>query len=275
MTDRYTELVYGRRDLENRFSYWWEKVKNCGISVPKTMVFKVPHSVFKDWYGNGHAAYREWVREEVEPALTENGLVGPLFVKNAVFSNKFDAKYCFCNAWDISDAMNAINETAMEMIMGYCGEDELVVRERIPYDPRITPCIYHGLPLRPEFRIFYDFDTREVLYSCNYWEYDYVRPHLYDATDLIVFDHERAHIEEEFLHYREVVESMVHNAMREVKGLSGPWSIDIMLKVTPSSHIRPLWERKDFFLIDMAVAEQSAYWEFREERMQLHREQLQ
>ena len=37
-----------------------------------------------------------------------------------------------------------------------------------------------------------------------------------------------------------------------MEGLSGPWSVDLMMT-----------EAGEMYLIDMAVAEQSAYWEFR------------
>ncbi len=74
----------------------------------------------------------------------------------------------------------------------------MVVRERIRHDERVTPCIYHGLPLRSEFRVFYDFDLKKVLFTANYWDYDSVYGRLYDATDKIIFDHERERLESTF-----------------------------------------------------------------------------
>ena len=44
----------------------------------------------------------------------------------------------------------------------------------------------------------------------------------------------------------------VAKAMSCVEGLSGPWSVDVMLD-----------EDQGYWLIDMAVAEMSAYWEDR------------
>lgn len=46
--------------------------------------------------------------------------------------------------------------------------------------------------------MFYDFDTRKPIFTANYWDYDYVYPHLHDATDKIVFEHERERIEGAF-----------------------------------------------------------------------------
>ena len=32
---------------KNNFSYWFPKIKNCGIKVPDTMIFKVPEEIRK------------------------------------------------------------------------------------------------------------------------------------------------------------------------------------------------------------------------------------
>lgn len=140
---------------------------------------------------------------------------------------------------------------------GTCGTSELVVRERIQHDRRITPTIYDGLPLRPEFRVFYDFDRREPIFIANYWEYDYIRNNngldkLYDLTDKIVFDYMREPQAKKYEEKKDEILQLVADHMQGVQGLAGPWSIDIMLT-----------ERDHPYLIDKAVAEQSAYWEFR------------
>ena len=113
---------------------------------------------------------------------------------------------------------------------------------------------YNGLPLRPEFRVFYDFDTRKPIFTANYWDYDYVYPHLHDATDKIVFEHERERIEGAFKSEKDRVQAMVETAMKRVTGLAGQWSVDILMD-----------EGDNLWLIDMAIAQRSAYWEKRPE----------
>ena len=108
------------------------------------------------------------------------------------------------------------------------------------------------MPLRSEFRVFYDFDLKKVLFTANYWDYDYVYGRLYDATDKIIFDHERERLESTFKEKKSMAEALVAEHMAKVEGLSGPWSVDLMMT-----------EAGEMYLIDMAVAEQSAYWEFR------------
>lgn len=134
------------------------------------------------------------------------------------------------------------------------GADEIVVRKFIESSAGMTPCIYNGLPLRPEFRVFYDFDARKPIFTANYWDYDYVYPHLYHATDKIIFEHERERLEGVYAHFKDAVQDKVADAMQNVQGLTGQWSVDVLMD-----------EREKFWLIDMAIAQRSAYWEMRPE----------
>ena len=105
------------------------------------------------------------------------------------------------------------------------------------------------MPLRPEFRVFYDFDTQEPLYTANYWAYEHVYPNLYEATDKIIFEHEREHLETVFDAQKDKVQCMVAEAMKNgVDGLSGQWSVDVLLDETGK-----------FWLIDMGLAQMSTY----------------
>ena len=111
-----------------------------------------------------------------------------------------------------------------------------------------------ALHLRPEFRVFYDFDARKPIFTANYWDYDYVYPHLYHATDKIIFEHERERLEGVYAHFKDAVQDKVADAMQNVQGLTGQWSVDVLMD-----------EREKFWLIDMAIAQRSAYWEMRPE----------
>lgn len=245
---------YFDRSAQNNFSFWFPKVEHCGIRVPKSVIFKTPEDIISHFYmedsKNDLRAIRGWVDAVVEPGVREAGLSGAIFVKNGTFSNKFEAEACFCSTENLAYSIASINYQALCVDAG--GLDELVVRARIPHDRRKTPCIYGGLPLRPEFRVFYDFDIRTVLFSVNYWDYNYVFPHLYDATDKIVFQHERPRLEYEFKANKQHAEDLIRNRMAGVSGLEGPWSADLLQD-----------DYGQFWLIDMAVAERSAYWEFR------------
>lgn len=125
-----------------------------------------------------------------------------------------------CFDYDLAD--HIANIMYESLCVDAYGESEVVIRNRILHYSDTVPCIYHGLPFRPEFRVFYDFDLKKVLFTANYWDYDYVYPHLYDCTDKIIFDAMREKMEDTFIGYKDHVEEMVANAMKNVEGLEGP-----------------------------------------------------
>ena len=283
MSQTYTDLNYFSRDSElNNFSYWFPKIEHCGIRVPKSVVIPVPEDMWKgetffmENIPEDEARIERFVRENVLPALDRNGFSSPmLFIKNGAFSNKFDAgKCCFC----LKDAYDLVRSISLIQYYSLCnetgGESEIVVRERISSITEIVPEIYSGLPLRPEFRVFYDFDRKEPIFTVDYWEYDYVYPHIFEATDKIVFERMKKHLAKSFRLKKDWVTDIVSDAMKNVTGLEGPWSIDCMLDCYPVEVQQDIIEdlhpdyfgggmETELYLIDMAVAERSAYWDKR------------
>lgn len=246
--DEYAQVLTPEK---NNFSYWYPKIEHCGMNVPKSIIFEVPEEIQKRFFlehEDDYEAIDKWVKEIVIPTL-DNENMHLLFVKNATFSNKFDATTCIVTKHTLLNAIASINYNAL--VVGAEGLSEFVVRERITHDRKNIPCIYNGLPLRSEFRVFYDFTKRKVIFVENYWNYDYVFPNLHDATDKIVFEHEKDRLEREYNTRKQEVCELVAKAMENVEGLEGPWSVDIML------------EGDKYYLIDMALAEMSAYWDKR------------
>lgn len=247
---------------QNNFSFWFPKVKDCGMYIPKTYYMVLPdaqtiqgrmlqEAFFMERQELDLIFIQKFVDCNILPDLTKIGLLGHIFVKNATFSNKFSARGS-CNLYgtfDLARAISNINYAAL--CVGAGGIEEVVVREFIEYDRENTPCIYEGLPLRSEFRVFYDFDKQEPLYTVNYWDYDYTYPNLYEATDRIIFEHERGRLESVFNLQKDNVQNMVAEAMKNgVEGLTGQWSVDVLMDETGK-----------FWLIDMGIAQMSTYWE--------------
>ena len=290
MPDSYSEFkLFSRPEALNNFSHWFPKVQNCGMPVPKSVIVPVPDDLWK-----GETFYMEHYEKNMEeilaftnayvlPAIEEAKIGSLLFLKNATYSGKFDAgRSCFC----MKDRYQLAEHIAQIMYDSLCceagGTSEVVIRERITRNLSTTPCIYNGLPLRPEFRVFYAFDAKKPIFTANYWDYDYVAPHLYEKTDRIVFNAMREAIEDAFEAYKDTVTDLVSDAMSRVEGLSGPWSVDVMLEDYPSSeaiqantellspegvekYVRFMEQQRQpkFWLIDMALAERSSYWENR------------
>ena len=109
------------------------------------------------------------------------------------------------------------------------------------------------MPLHTEFRVFYDFDATKALYCVNYWDYDYVAKNLYSYNDKLVFESYYPKILKEYEMNKNKVCDLVEKHMQSVD-LTGKYSIDIMMDT-----------KKQFWLIDMALARNSAYWNESEE----------
>lgn len=247
-------LDYYRKD-PNNLSFWFPKIKDCGIAVPKTFIFSPPEKVveayFMDDIEKDRETVFEYVKDEILPILPMEMSV--LFVKNGTFSNKYD--FSDCRVMKIAQYLTEkiINQNHTAAMYDAGGLSEIVIRGFIgtlPYIRENIPCIYNGMPLRPEFRIFYDFDKKELLYSVNYWDYEYCHEAIErNITDGIVYNEVYPEIEKFYNEHYKEVENMVLKCMENVQ-LTGKWSVDIMYD-----------EESDmYYLIDMAVAEQSAYW---------------
>ena len=246
---QYAKALYeGDRTNKNLLSYWFPKIENVkGLKVPKTVTIDVPVDIFaaivNDEIGKNLDQITEFVKTEIAPKITSH----VMFIKNGCFSNKFDFRHSITNRERILDDFLAIQYASA--CLGTGGISEINLREVIPHNPAETAAIYGGMPLRTEIRVFYDFDERKILYSANYWDYDYVRPNLHERSDKIIFDACKDEIQNGYEQNREAAESAVNEAMRDVE-LTGRWSVDILID-----------EKGGLWLIDMAVAERSAYWD--------------
>lgn len=246
-TDDYIKEMAESR---NNISYWFPKIENCGIKVPKTVIVPIPvdltRAIHEDRYSKSSVNSQDmfhWVSGKVMPKIQHLGFL--LFVKNGTFSNKFLAYTCMC----VNDPYNLTYNIPFIMyhssILGAGGNTEIAIRERIGHIPE-APTIYCGLPLTTEFRVFYDFDERKVLKTVNYWDYDYCFPHMFNEGDKLIFSHYAPLLQKEFDERKAEVENLVSEHMQNVD-LTGKWSVDIMY-------------RGDYWLIDMALAENSAYY---------------
>lgn len=251
MNEYYNDL---KQDIHN-VSYWFPKVENCGIKVPKTFIKEIPVDLFGhlfiDHPEKDIDCIYNWVKNELMPSIPDD-LRGLIFIKNGAFSNKFDFSTCAikCNILEITRSIIEINYTSLMFDTG--GNTEIVIRERIPFDERTTRTIYHGMPLRNEYRVFYDFDNRKALYVVNYWDWDYCHDTICrNASDKIIYEESYKHLEYIYNKNKDKVMKLVEKHMQNVN-LSGIWSIDILED-----------EQSEFWLIDMALGYRSAYWEER------------
>lgn len=190
------------------------------------------------------------------------------FIKTGTYSSKFD----FRNAKvtgpkevrELGEYLLFIHHQAIMMagpltqpsIYGVSTTNEWVVREYID-DIEGNPTIYKGLPLHTEYRVFIDCDTDEVIGISPYWEPETMKnrfgngsdkdsPHM--MHDYVVY---KAHEKTLMNRYEQNKDKIISEVSKLVKELDlrGQWSLDIMQN------------GEDFWIIDMAIAENSAFYD--------------
>lgn len=234
------------------------------LDIPRTVIIPVPDDIVEAFFmedqSNDLARVIRFVTEHVQPKRMEAGFYPNVFVKNGSFSDKFNFRLCTPGPEPTQMALNlaTINYDAICLDAG--GFTEVVLRECIPYLSSATPCIYNGMPLRTEFRVFYDFDSHEPLYVVNYWDWEYCHEAIErNRTDSIVYKAVYPSMLEKYMSMKDEVVAAVAHDMENVTGLKGIWSVDVMLAEMPQTEYTEASSK--LYLIDMAVARQSAYWD--------------
>ena len=211
----------------NNISHWYPKIKDCGMNVLETVIIQLPDEIFKACFHDepdDEEKIIEFVRNTVMPEIKDR--IKLPFIKNGAFSNKFDFRTCipYLDVYSIALAFCQLNYASLLIETG--GGTEIAIRERILYNETLVPTIYHGMPLRPEFRVFYDFDERKALGCFNYWDFGYCSEAISrNCTDRIVYKSCYPHIENVYRKKKDQVVEMVCEAMKNVE-MTGKWSID-------------------------------------------------
>jgi len=238
--------------------------------IPATKIAKVPLTLlqmtridFQMLTPTTLAIIDEWAMKVFE--LDENK---DYFIKTGTYSSKFDFRNAHVTGAkevrELGEYLTFIQYQAQNMagplsspsIYGVSTTNEWVVREFIE-DKENNPCIYKGLPLHTEYRVFVDCDSDEIIGFNPYWDQEVMLKrfgHGQDANsphqlhDYIIY---KAHEENLMNRYNDNIHTVI-NHVKEILprlDLSGQWSIDIMQN------------GDDFWIIDMAVAETSAFYD--------------
>lgn len=256
----------------NSIGYWFPKLKDAAegqyfFKVPKTKIVKVPLPIlqltrveFYELTPTTLDVVNRWAYEAF--GLDENKTY---FVKTGTYSSKFD----FRNAKvttpqevrELGSYLLYIHYQANQMASPFCQPciygvsttNEWCVREYIE-DVEGNPCIYHGMPLHTEYRVFIDCDTKEVLGIAPYWRPDIMKNRFANGPDADNADMKHdyviyaAHEEKLMDRYEKNKDTVLRNVQELLMDLdlTGQWSLDVMQNGT------------DFWLIDMADASSSA-----------------
>lgn len=270
-------VVYRMLDLnKNTMGYWLPKITTAVdaegfFKVPNTTIAKVPMTLLQltrlEYSEHTQTTLNivdAWARKafKLDPAQK-------YFIKTGTYSSKFD----FRNAKitdpeevkQIGEYLLYIHSSAIQMaqidlrgrrpsMYGVSTTNEWVVREFIENEDNHNFEIYHGLPLHTEYRVFVDFDTKEVLGITSYWDPDTMKKHFDSrqdvdaAHDYVTYTAHEPELTAKYNKFKDTVTENVAKLLQYDTGLSGQWSIDIMQN------------GDSFWLIDMAVAENSAFY---------------
>ncbi len=267
------ELTYRMLGMNrNSMSYWLPAIsiaatKHGFFRIPETKIAKVPMPLLQlsrlDYGSLTPTTLKivdDWAMKAFDLDVNKT-----YFIKTGTYSSKFDFRNAKVTGekevQELGEYLLFIQNQAVEMagpltqpsIYGVSTTNEWVVREFIE-DVENNPCIYKGLPLHTEYRIFVDFDTDEVLGISPYWEPETMKrrfgegndassPH--QRHDYIIYKMHEDVLMGRYHENKEKVLKAVQDLLPDVD-LEGQWSIDIMQN------------GDDFWLIDMATADTSA-----------------
>ena len=261
---------------QNSIGNWFPRLVNAifysdFFQLPKTKIMKVPLPVLqmsRMEYTELSSTTFQIIDQFCQKAF-ELDETKEYFIKTGVFSSKFDFRNAHIHdakeVKEIGEYLLFISFQAscfahydlsgrnQPSIYGAATTNEWVVREFIK-DKENNPCIYKGLPLHTEYRVFIDADTKEVLGINPYWDPDVMKKRFGKEADannpdmmhdyVIYAAHEKTLMER----YEKNKEKVQREIMKLLPflDLRGQWSIDVMQN------------GEDFWIIDMALAKDSA-----------------
>lgn len=259
----------------NSFGNWYPALeaavsKSDFFKLPKTKYIKVPLPILqltRLGYETLNDTTKRIVNQYCMRAF-DLDINKDYFIKTGTFSFKFDFRNCKVTKGkeveELGEYLLFIQNYAINMssylsshpIVGVSTTNEWVVREYIE-DLENNPCIYKGLPLHTEYRLFIDCDSDEVIGKAPYWDIELLTKRFSEGSDKDSADKKHDYISVQIhkdvlmKRYKDNIERVVCEANKLVKDLDlkGQWSLDIMQN------------GDDFYIIDMALASQSALYD--------------
>lgn len=241
------------------------------FQLPKTTIAKVPLTLLQ-LTRQDYFALTKTTLDIVDGWAQEAFKLNPekdYFIKTGTYSSKFDFRNArVCDPKEVMEigqyllfihfqALQMASPLSKPVIYGVSTTNEWVVREFIP-DKTGRPSIYKGLPLRTEYRVFVDCDTDKVIGISPYWEPNVMKNRFANGSDAnsphqmhdyVIYKTCEDALASDFDKNKERLVQKIEEMLPDLN-LPGQWSIDIMQN-----------GEDEFWLIDMALAENSAFYE--------------
>lgn len=259
-SDEELQAMHRKRFEENKenpnaISYWYPKTK-VFFRTPYTEIIQMPWEIWDELSRIEECKLSDedltkWVKDALYRKYGGTISDNDRFMKLGSFSGKFNFENCFVRRGEFDQIGKKLKNIVYDcLLVGYEFIPEVAIRYFIEtsYD---RPSIYNGMKLNTEFRVFVNFDMKEVMGVVNYWDYDTMMKGIYDETDRKTFQSVGRDIEKDFNFRKGDLEQLVDCKLhlKNSPKLTGIWSMDF------------LWDGKNFILIDMALAQQSYYYE--------------
>lgn len=237
------------------------------FKVPATKIIKVPMPILQmsrlDYNSLTPTTLR--IVDEFCMRAFELDVNKTYFIKTGTFSCKYDFRNAKVSGEkevrELGEYLLYITNLSVQMasplmtppMYGAATTNEWVVREFIE-DKEDNPCIYKGMPLHTEYRVFVDFDAQEVIGVSPYWRSDVMKKRFAGCADsdtadmthdYIIYQMHEAVLNERYEANKDTVVSELQSLISNMD-LHGQWSMDIMQN------------GNDFYVIDMALAVDSA-----------------
>lgn len=255
---------------QNAMSHWLPQLTDANnkhhfFKIPETKIIKVPLPILQLTrldYSSLTPTTLKIVNDFCLKAFKLD-MTKDYFIKTGTYSSKFDFRNAIVSGenevrelgeyllYNHFAANQMASPLASPTIPGVSTTNEWVVREAIP-DKENNPCIYKGMPLHTEYRFFIDCDTKEILGASPYWRSDVMKQNFLENQndpskkhDYVIYS---MHEETLYKRYHDNIESVTKHIQTLLNDLDlkGQWSLDVMQN------------NDDFWLIDMALANQSA-----------------
>lgn len=256
----------------NSMGFWFPKlVEACRnqdfFRIPATTIAKVPLSLLQLTRNE----YRELTQTTID--IVDNWAYQAFqldgekeyFIKTGTYSSKYDFRnahvYQEKEVKELGEYLLFIHYQALQMasplcrptIYGVSTTNEWVVREFIR-DKEHNPCIYKGLPLHTEYRVFVDCDTNHVIGVTPYWEPETMKRKfsagndIHQQHDYIIYKAHEETLMNRYYDNKDAVAKHLEEILPSLT-LSGQWAIDVMQN------------GDEFWIIDMSLAENSAFYD--------------
>ncbi len=220
----------------NSLDFWYPILQKNNIPVPKTKIIKTNCELIYLMDGEEPKGYNNFINQITK---VTDGIGYPCFIRTGYTSAKHYWKdTCYLEKKEDlgSHIYQLVEFSEIADMFGNLKYDVWCVRELLPTKPLFTA--FQDMPITREFRGFWI--DGEVRCVHPYWPIDTIRrPSVDNWEELLLKSHK--------MEWNEIIKIM--KLIESVgKLFKGDWSIDL------------LETKKGWYVIDMAIAEQSYHW---------------